>query len=504
MIAKPQQQHETRPPVIAVMGHIDHGKSTLLDYIRKTNIVETEAGGITQHISSYEVEHQTKDGGVKRITFLDTPGHAAFETMRSRGAIVADIAILVVSAEDGVKPQTLEARRAILEAKVPYVVAITKIDKPNADVARTKNSLVENEIYVEGYGGDVPVVPLSSKSGEGIPELLDILLLVAEMQDLSGDPSLPGTGIVIESSLDRKKGNSATLIVKEGSIHQGTFVVAGNTMAPVRIMEDFRGKQIKEARFGMPVRIIGFTDVPEVGTTFFAVPTKKEAEKLLSETAIKKSDRASAEAHPEGTILMPIIVKGDVRGSVEAVIGEMMKLQSEKVKVDVIHHGVGAISENDVKMASASPKTIIIGFNVSVESGARDIATRFGVTIETFDIIYKLSERVEAIIVERTPRVETEIVRGKLKVLKTFNTDGKRQVLGGKVLEGELSVNDNVRITRRDVEIGRGKITNIQVSKLDAQVVKEGGECGLQLQMRTASQEVAGGDVIESIIVEIK
>lgn len=490
-----------RPPIVAVMGHIDHGKSTLLDYIRKTNVVDGEAGGITQHISAYEVHHETKEGVKGRITFLDTPGHAAFDAMRARGATVADIAILVVSAEDGVKPQTLQALQAIREAKIPFVIAITKIDKPNANIERVKTSLIENEIYIEGYGGDIPAVPVSSKAGTGIPELLDMITLVAELENLTGDENAKGEGFVIESSLDRKKGTAATLIIKNGSLKSGMFVVAGGATAPVRIMEDFRGTPIKEAGLGMPVRIIGFDLLPPVGSAFRAASSKKEAEALAEIMQTDAPKRSFMQQLGEGMIAIPIIIKGDVAGSVEAVAGEIQKLETERVKIDIVQRGVGAITENDMKTASASTNTLVIGFNVKVESGARELAERQGTRVETFDIIYKLSEFIETYIKERTPQVETDVVNGTLKVLKTFNTDGAKQVLGGKVISGTLSVGDQIRVTRRGIDLGRGKITNIQQAKMDASSVTEGSECGMQIQMK--SVEVAGGDILESVTREL-
>jgi translation initiation factor IF-2 len=263
-----------RPPVVVVMGHIDHGKSTLLDYIRKTNIVAKEAGGITQHLGAYEVPHNTST-----ITFLDTPGHEAFSSIRERGAEVADIAILVVSAEDGVKPQTVEALKCILEEKIPYIVAINKIDKPGADVDRTKASLAEHEIYVEGFGGDVPVVPISALKGTGVPELLDMIMLVADLQDLKANPALPAEGAIIEAGLDNKKGIYATLLIKNGTLTSGMYVVAEDAIAPVRILEDYLGKAIKTATFSSPVRIVGFNKIPNVGAKFVMIDGKKKPKK---------------------------------------------------------------------------------------------------------------------------------------------------------------------------------------------------------------------------------
>ncbi|MCK5591056.1 MAG: GTP-binding protein, partial [Candidatus Pacebacteria bacterium] len=278
-----------RPPIIVIMGHIDHGKSALLDYIRKSNVVEGEAGGITQHTSAYEVEHTTKEGDIKKITFLDTPGHEAFSDMRSRGAVVADIAILVVSAEDGVKTQTLEALRAIKDADIPYIIAINKIDKPGADIEKTKNSLSENEIYIEGYGGDIPVQPISAKTGEGIPEILDMMLLVAEMAELKGETGKRAEGIVIESKVDPQKGISATLVITNGKLERGMYVVAEDVVAPVRIFENFSGKTINEAQFSSPVTIIGWNKIPSVGSSFVSFSKKKDAE--LCATAFKPAEK---------------------------------------------------------------------------------------------------------------------------------------------------------------------------------------------------------------------
>lgn len=485
-----------RAPIIAVMGHIDHGKSTLLDYIRKANVVASEAGGITQHISAYEVEHKSKEGVLRKITFLDTPGHAAFDAMRERGATVADIAILVVSAEDGVKPQTLQALKAIRDSQIPFVIAITKIDKPNANIERVKNSLIENEIYIEGYGGDIPCVPVSSKAGTGIPELLDMLILVADLEDLHADLSLPGEGYVIESSLDRKKGTAATLVLKNGTLRGGTFVVAGGATAPVRIMEDFRGTSLKEAIAGQPIRIIGFDLLPPVGAQFKGAQNKKEAEALAEQLRVLQPRKSIQTDLGDNCIALPIIVKGDVMGSVEAIIGEIEKLQTERVKINVIHRGVGAISENDVKAAGTSGNALILSFNVSTESGARDLAERSMVRIEPFTIIYKLTEFMEELIKEKTPQVETDVVQGTLKILKTFNIDGAKQVLGGKVVSGTLNVGDQVRLTRRGVDLGHGKITNIQQSKMDTKSVTEGTECGMQVQLKAT--EAAPGDILES------
>lgn len=317
-------QKTLRSPVVSVMGHIDHGKSTLLDYIRKTNIVAKEAGGITQHIGAYEVVHKNQEGKDKKITFLDTPGHAAFAGIRSRSANVADIAILVVSAEEGVKPQTTEALKYIRSAKLPFIVAITKIDKPEANIEKAKQTLMEQEVYVEGYGGDVPSVPVSSKTGEGIPELLEMILLVAELQGFTADTDKPAEGFVIEAKVDKAKGIIATLIIKNGALEKGMAIVSGESISSVRIMENALGKNIDRAESGSPVRIVGWNTIPVVGTPFSAFKTKKEAEAKLALAKEKhtkpKKLTDKVKDVPEGEVpptILPIIIKADALGSVD-------------------------------------------------------------------------------------------------------------------------------------------------------------------------------------------
>lgn len=500
-----------RPPIVVIMGHIDHGKSSLLDYIRKTNIVAGEAGGITQHLSAYEVEHfPAQKGKTKvlgnRITFLDTPGHEAFSKMRARGAGVADIAVLVVSAEDGVKEQTKEALRSILEAKIPYIVAINKIDKPNANIERTKQNLAENEIYLEGFGGDVPFVPISAKIGTGVPDLLDMMLLVAEMENLTGDESLPAEGIVIESNIDTKRGTTATLVITNGTLKKGMFILAEESMSPVRAIENFLGKQVSEATFSSPVQITGFDALPAVGSTFRAYANKKDAEKVqieLRETRAKAPIKNVVRTIPlaEDALIVPIVLKSDVAGTLEAIEKELGKIERERVAIKIIAKSVGAIGENDAKLASGSSSAIILGFHTKVERGAVDIAERFGVTIKTFDIIYKLSEWLNEELDRRTPKIMGEEIVGTAKVLKTFSTAKHKQVIGGKVVTGSLEVGAQVKIMRREVEIGRGKIEGLQAQKLATKKVDEGNECGM---MVVAKIEIAGGDVLEAFVMNAK
>ncbi len=485
------------------MGHIDHGKSTLLDYIRKTNVTGGEAGGITQHLSAYEVHHKGKTPAESNsITFLDTPGHHAFSKMRARGARIADIAILVVSAEDGVKEQTKEALTAIKEANIPYIVAINKIDKPNANIERTKQNLAENEIYLEGFGGDVPFVPVSAKVGTGIPELFDMLLLVAEMSNLLGDSKLSAEGVVVESHVVPARGTSATLIITNGTLKKGMFIVAEDSTAPVRAIENFLGKQIPEATFSSPVQITGFDTLPRVGATFRAYATKKEMEKArteiqeISSVTVKKEIASSP--IPNGMLVVPIIIKTDVAGTLEAVEKELSKIKKERVALKIISSGIGAVGENDAKLASGAPGAIIIGFNTQVSRNAQDIALRFGATIKTFTIIYELLEWVEEELVRRTPKFLSEETVGTLKVLKTFSAMKHKQVIGGKVTTGELVLDAQVKILRRETEVGRGKVLELQQSKVSAKKVSEGMECGLMVESKI---EIAQGDILEAFMM---
>lgn len=500
------QNFAPRPPIVVIMGHIDHGKSSLLDYIRKTNIVEGEAGGITQHLSAYEVSHPSKAGVADRITFLDTPGHQAFSKMRSRGAGVADIAILVVSAEDGVKEQTKEALKAIKEAGIPYIVAINKIDKPNANIERTKQNLAENEIYLEGFGGDVPFVPISAKVGTGIPDLLDMLLLVSEMENLTGDTTVLARGVVVESHVVPSRGISATLIITNGTLKKGTFIVAEESMTPVRVIENFLGKQVTEATFSSPIQITGFDSLPSVGASFRAYATKKEAEAAqatLRDSRTKKGAPDAVRTIPLGdnALIIPVIIKTDVAGTLEAIEKELGKIERERIAIKVIAKGVGAIGENDAKLASGSENAIILGFHTKVERSAVDIALRFGVTIKTFDIIYELTDWVTKELDSRTPKVLGEEIVGTLKVLKTFSAMKHKQVIGGKVATGTLELGAQVKIMRREAEIGRGKVIELQAQKLATKKVEEGNECGLMVE---AKIEIASGDILEAFVMNEK
>ncbi len=485
---------QTRPPIIAVMGHIDHGKSSLLDYIRKANIVAGEAGGITQHVAAYIALHNDR-----AVTFLDTPGHEAFKTLRTRGAAAADIAILVVAADEGVMPQTLDALAAIKEAGIPFIVAITKIDKNNADIDHTKNSLLEHEIFIEGMGGDIPYALVSSKTGEGIPGLLDLVLLASDLAEVTADPSLPATGFVLESTQDPKRGASATLIVKDGTLTLEGFVVAGDAYAPIRFIEDFRGKRIEQAGPSEPARISGFSKLPAAGSLFSIAQTKKEAEARAQTNAKELAVGPERSAAVEGIVELPLVVKADVAGSVDAIEHELAKITHERASIRIVSSGVGSISENDVKLAHASG-AIIIAFNVGTDAIARELAERDAITIETFSIIYELSAKVVELLAQRVPKVASEQELGRARILKLFSSGAKKQVLGARHTSGILTVGNRVKILRGEIEVARGSIKNLQQARADVKEIKTEGDFGTEIEAR--EHAAPGDDLVAFTIIE--
>ncbi len=515
MSAISQHNLVVRPPVVVIMGHIDHGKSTLLDYIRKSDIVAGEAGGITQHMGAYQIEHATGD---KRstITFLDTPGHAAFCGIRERGAQAADIAILIVSAEDGVKPQTMEAYEIIKASGIPFVVAITKIDKPNADIQKAKTSLGEHEIYVEGWGGDVPCVEVSSITGAGVPALLDMVMLVADLADLTADPATPASGYVIESALDTRKGVSATLLIKNGTLRTGSFVVAGGSYAPVRFIEDFKGDKMDSAGPSAPVRILGWSEIPECGIEFSTVGSKKEAEQLKIENLklkIRSHDTSSIfnlqssmspktgpidDSEDTAPVIVPLVIKADVIGSLEGIIHEIDKISHERVRLKIVSADIGDINENDVKLAVGDPSITVLGFNAPPDKKAQAIIKRSQVplAIESYTVIYELIGRVKELLISKIPKEYVEEATGRAKVLAVFSKERDKQVVGGKVETGMLETGSEVRILRRETEVGRGKIRELQQAKKRADEVREGFEFGTMIEAKT---EIAAGDRIEAV-----
>ncbi len=495
-----------RPPIIAIMGHIDHGKSTLLDYIRKSNVVAREAGGITQHISAYEVVHRDQKGQDKKITFLDTPGHEAFSKMRERGAAVADIAVLIVSAEEGVKAQTLEAYKSIIESKTPFIVAINKIDRPNANIDRVKQELADGGVYVEGWGGDIPCVPISAKSGQGVPDLLDMMLLVAEVEDLKGDNTQGATGYVLEANLDPRIGVTTTLIIKNGTLHTGDCLTIGTEAAKIKKIENFLGETITQASFSSPIRVFGFSTLPAVGETFHTYADKKAAEAGLIEQQKSRPKAISADSSTttettETQVEIPLVIKADVAGTLEALVKEVTKQSNDRVVIKIVYTGVGPLTESDIKMLGSSNQGIALGFHVKTEKGATDLAERFGMKIISFDIIYKLSEWLEAEMIARQPKEKVEETIGRAKILKVFSQNKDKQIIGGQVTTGKISRGKEVKILRRETEVGRGKITDLQEQKIKTGLVEEGAQFGAEVDSKLL---IAPGDFLEVFEIVIK
>jgi translation initiation factor IF-2 len=488
--------HKTieRPPVVVIMGHIDHGKSTLLDFIRSSNIVAKEAGGITQHLGAYEIEHKDGEGNSKKITFIDTPGHSAFCGVRSRGAKVADIAILIISAEDGIMPQTLEAYEAIKAGNMQFIVAINKIDSPKANIEKVKNDLVENAIYIEGYGGDVPFAEISALNGSGVNDMLDLILLASEVEGLRADTSKHASGFVIEAHKDSNKGLSATLIIKDGTLNSGQFVACRNALSPVRIFEDHNNKPIKTATVSRPVKICGWNDFPVTGAEFVSFDTKKEAEEYCASVE-EESAVADFGDMNEDTFTIPIIIKSDTHGSIEAVEHELNKMTTNNSQIKIVSTGTGNITETDIKIASSNENSIIVGFGIDVDRQADMMSDRLNVPVKTFKIIYELVEWLEKEIETKRPRVEVDEITGRAKILKNFSATKNIKVLGARVLEGKIKDKSEVKILRRGEEIGRGKIKELQSQKSKAEEVEEGTEFGMSLETKL---ELVPTDEIET------
>ncbi|TSC73429.1 MAG: translation initiation factor IF-2 [Parcubacteria group bacterium Gr01-1014_70] len=478
-----------RPPVVVIMGHIDHGKTTLLDYIRSAHVAAGESGNITQHIGAYEVEQHGR-----KITFLDTPGHESFSRMRERGAHVADIAVIVVAADEGVKPQTQEAIRAAKEAGTMFLVALNKIDKADADANRIKGELAEHDVLVEGWGGSIPVAEISAKTGEGVPALLDLILLAADVEELTADPAAAGSGIVIESHRDRKRGVVATLVIKNGTVRKGDWIQSESAYCSIRVMENSEGDTIEEATFSSPVRVLGFSEPPLVGGSFRICATKSEAEEAARQSAAEEKPIANAEAKAsEETLVVPIVIKTDVAGSGEALEGELKKLQSESLCIKILRSDIGDIADDDIKTASGTHGSLVVGFKVRVTSSAKDLAERYGITIHTSDIIYELLDWLNAEMKRRMPkeRVRTDI--GELVVLRVFKKEGKSIVFGGKVTRGMMKNGALFEVKLGGNVVGSGNITNLQQSKMDVKEVEAGSECGVAAHL---TGRLTAGDIV--------
>ena len=494
-----------RAPVVVVMGHVDHGKTSLLDYIRNAHVAAGEAGGITQHIGAYQVEV-----GGKPITFLDTPGHEAFTAMRARGAMITDVAILVVAADDGIMPQTVESINHAKAAKIPVIVAINKMDKPEANPERIKEQLTKYELVPEEWGGDTIICPISAKTGQGIDNLLDMVVLTAEMRELKANPNRSAHGAVIEARLDKGRGPVATLLVQNGTLHQGDIIIAGTAVGRVRAMTNARGEKLTEAGPSVPVEIIGMSEVPGAGDDFHAVDDERMARELVEQ---RKHDQKMAASSPVGKVSLEdlfsqikqgemkdlnIIVKADVQGSAEAVKASLEKISNEEVRVRVIHCAVGAINESDVMLATTS-NAIIVGFNVRPDSNAKETAARNKVDMRMYRVIYDCINEIETAMKGMlTPKFK-EVELGQAEVRNVFRITGVGMVAGCYVTNGKMQRGANMRLLRDNVVIYDGSIASLQRFKDSVKEVAAGYECGITFEK---FQDIKEGDVIEAFLME--
>ncbi|ARK22751.1 translation initiation factor IF-2 [Sporosarcina ureae] len=494
-----------RPPVVTIMGHVDHGKTTLLDSIRDTKVTQGEAGGITQHIGAYQI---TANG--KKITFLDTPGHEAFTTMRARGAKVTDLTILVVAADDGVMPQTIEAINHAKAAEVPIIVAVNKMDKPAANPDRVMQELTEHGLVAEDWGGDTIFVPISALKGEGIEQLLEMVLLVAEVGEFTADTSIRARGTVIEAQLDKGKGSVATLLVQNGTLHVGDPIVVGNTYGRVRAMVSDLGRRVKEAGPSTPVEITGLSDVPFAGDRFVVFKDEKTARQIgetrageaLQEQRVEKTrvtlDNLFDQMKQGEMKELNLIVKADVQGAVEAMAASLMKIEVEGVNVKIIHTGAGAINESDISLAAAS-NAIVIGFNVRPDTNAKRAAEAEGVDIRLHRVIYKVIEEIESAMTGLLDPEYEEKVIGQAEVRETFKVSKIGTIAGSYVIDGKISRDAGVRVLRDNIVVFEGELDTLKRFKDDAKEVAKGYECGITIKK---FNDVKEGDIIEAYIME--
>ncbi len=483
----------SRPPIVVIMGHVDHGKTKLLDYIRKTNVVEKEAGGITQHIGAYEIVHKGR-----KITFLDTPGHEAFSKIRARGAHVADIAVLVVAADEGVKPQTIEALEHIKKAELPFIVAINKIDKPNANSEKVKKELADNGVLVESWGGQVSSVELSAKEGTKVEELLDLIGLLADVADLKADQNSDGRGVIIEARRDPRRGPTASLVILDGTIKVGDYIAASNVSGRIKALEDFLGKPIGSATFSSPALVMGFEDIPDVGAEFLTSPEPiTTAIRMTKQLGNFIEKTLEPEIKPN---YVYAIVKGDVESSVEALADSLNKIKLENGAIKILKSEAGDVNESDLKQALTTG-AVIVAFNVKIDSAAQNMmrslaASGSGQTINIIEgkIIYELldifKEKAEARLKPKATREEL----GRLNVLAVFRQEKNRQVVGGKVVASKAVKNARVEVVRKDIILGEGRITSLQQEKKDVNEVAEGKECGMVFE--PGEPKIAVGDVL--------
>jgi len=497
------EKSEPRPPVVTVMGHVDHGKTSLLDAIRNTNVTAREAGGITQHIGASVVEHEGN-----KIIFLDTPGHEAFTQMRARGARVTDVAVLVVAADDGVMPQTIEAANHAKAADVPVIVALNKIDKPSANPQRVKQQLAEIGLIPEEWGGDTVVVEVSAKTREGIDDLLEMIVLVAELQELKADPTRSARGYIIESEMDKGRGPVASAIIRSGVLEVGQVIVTDTTWGRIRAMFDGRGRQVQKAGPSTPVEIIGLEELPQAGDTFLVVPDEKIAKEVTEQRKIQRREQELATSRmtlqdflkkqEDEKRELRLILKSDVQGSLEAILQALGKMDTDEVEIKVLHSGVGAVIESDIMLAKASDARVL-GFNVRPDANARNVAEAEGVEIRTYRIIYELLEDVEQMVKGLTKPKFEEVVLGRVEVRATFRVPNVGTVAGCYVTSGKVTRNASVRLLRDGRIVYEGKIASLKRFKDDVTEVAQGYECGIGLERY---QDIKPGDVLEVYTME--
>ncbi|MCH8986748.1 translation initiation factor IF-2 [Patescibacteria group bacterium] len=475
----------TRPPVVVVLGHVDHGKSSILEAIREDfNITAKESGGITQHIGAYRVEYQNKE-----IAFIDTPGHEAFSAMRSRGAKVADVALLVVAADEGVKEQTKEAIDQIKKAELPMIVVLNKIDKPEANQDKVKQELSQYDVFVEDFGGKVPLVVTSATTKQGISELLEMILLVSELEDLKADKSKPGEGVIIESYTDTQRGATATLLVRDGTVHRGDVIGTKSTIGKVRILEDAQGVSMEKAVPSTPATVLGFENPPQIGEEFRVFDDEAAAR---AEVSLEKQTREQVDSDKE-TQFFNIVLKADVQGSLEALQGMLKAITGDKMVLRIVYAGAGDIGEKDVRLAQGTGARIF-GFHVKVDSGIAALADREKVKIEMFSVVYELVQRVDSLMKKAK---EPEIVRkdlGKMEVLEIFRTEKNSQIIGGKIVDGEAKKGSKIEIMRGGEMVGKGRAVSLKRGQTDANTVPKGEEGGILYE---GSEKVQEGDMLQ-------
>ena len=501
-----QASLQSRPPIVTIMGHVDHGKTTLLDTIRKTNVAAKEAGGITQHISSYQIEIAPRAGGDKRpITFLDTPGHSAFEAMRRHGAQITDLVVLVVAADDGVKPQTIEAIKHARMMKVPIMVALNKMDKPGADPERVKAELAAQDLTPEEWGGSTVLVPVSAVTGSGVPDLLDLILLSTDIRDLKANYDVPAFGVVIESHLQAGIGPVATVLIQNGTLRVGDYVALGDVNGRVRTLTDFRGKRIQEATPAMPVEISGLSGIPQFGEQLAVFSSDRDSRDSArqftrSQTAKKAVSALASSAHgatqKEGTKhVLNLIIKADTKGSLEAIRDTLLTMKNEDVEARIVADGVGDISEGDITMAKSS-KALVIGFQVRLPAVVKLLADREKVAVSLYNVVYELFDAIRDVLASLMPMITIERQTGLLKILARFRDNKKHVVLGGRVEEGIMQNGALARVLHGKETLAEGKVVTLRRGHDEAKSVPTGSECGLELELGEGREKIKEGDLI--------